>query len=117
MTPPSVPVGVTLVCTACNGEGWTVGYPNQTPTDDPGHYTCYNCHGKKVVGPFAMAPGEHARIVREALAGMVEEFERETIHGDCCATNYGGPKQREHDRDWWKARLAALETPDQGEQG
>lgn len=40
-------VRVKIVCGACNGTGWTTGYPGQRPQDDPGEYSCWACKGEK----------------------------------------------------------------------
>ncbi len=67
---------VKVVCSACRGEGVTIGYPFQRPMDDPGTYTCWACHGAKS-GDATLALGEAERIAREwvteRLAAMAEE--------------------------------------------
>lgn len=59
----SEPVKVKIVCSACDGKGLTVGYPNQTPTDDPGEYTCWACDGKGTYDKGILAPGELERLL------------------------------------------------------
>ena len=66
--PPEDAGRVRVVCTACNGRGLTVGYPNQTPTEDPGEYTCWACHGAKSLSATLAEPD--AAVMRLGRAAL-----------------------------------------------
>lgn len=68
-------------------------------------WVCESCGGKCGANPLSvsatLAPGQREQLLREAVEGMVAEFE------DTWARAYNA-HVRSNAIDWWRAKLSAL---------